>query len=172
MIVIITSEEAMEQEEGFEERKEGKRVKVRVVTNRSVQFITALPPGATVSDLANRALSVYLELAGSLLPGTTRKQLTVSAVKQGVFYMPKSEYVANLLANDDQVEVVIVKAKPKYPHQLFQDASLHPKNKSAVPPNPASQPAHHPISPEPLPPTSLPLAEELPRASSTDIKAR
>lgn len=50
---------------------------------------------------------------------TSKKQLTVSAVKQGVFYMPKSECVSNLLNPDDQVEVLIIKAKPKYPHQLF-----------------------------------------------------
>jgi hypothetical protein len=55
-----------------------------------------------------------------------KKQLTVSAVKQGIFYMPKSELVANLLNNDDEVEVVIIKAKPKYPNQLFQNMQIHP----------------------------------------------
>lgn len=51
----------------------------------------------------------------------TKKQLTVSAVKQGIFYMPKSELVASLLNHDDEVEVVIIKAKPKYPNQLYQN---------------------------------------------------
>ena len=55
-----------------------------------------------------------------------KKQLTVSAVKQGIFYMPKSELVANLLNNDDEVEVVIIKAKPKYPNQLFQNMQIQP----------------------------------------------
>jgi hypothetical protein len=40
--------------------------------------------------------------------------------------MPKSELVASLLNNDDEVEVVIIKAKPKYPNQIFQ-------NKQALP---------------------------------------
>jgi hypothetical protein len=35
--------------------------------------------------------------------------------------MPKSELVASLLNNDDEVEVVIIKAKPKYPNQLYQN---------------------------------------------------
>lgn len=55
---------------------------------------------------------------------TTKKQLTVSAVKQGIFYMPKSELVASLLNNDDEVEVVIIKAKPKYPNQIFQNNQI------------------------------------------------
>lgn len=33
--------------------------------------------------------------------------------------MPKSENVSNLLNQDDQVEVVIIKAKPKYPNQFY-----------------------------------------------------
>jgi|JI9StandDraft_1071089.scaffolds.fasta_scaffold72085_3 hypothetical protein len=33
--------------------------------------------------------------------------------------MPKSECVSSLLLSDDQVEVIIIKAKPKYPQQLF-----------------------------------------------------
>ena len=35
--------------------------------------------------------------------------------------MPKSELVASLLNHDDEVEVVIIKAKPKYPNQLYQN---------------------------------------------------
>ena len=66
------------------------KIRIRVVTNRGIQFITALRHDSTVSDLANKALKVYLELAGELLPAPIRKQLTVSAVKQGVFHMPKS----------------------------------------------------------------------------------
>ena len=74
--------------------------------------------------MANRALNVYLELSGeSYLQNANKKQLTVSAVKQGVFYMPKSENVSNLLNQDDQVEVVIIKAKPKYPNQFCQPKS-------------------------------------------------
>ncbi len=52
----------------------------------------------------------------------------MSAVKQGVFYMPKSEFVSSLLNNDDKVEVDIVKAKPKYPKHLFQDEHVKEKN--------------------------------------------
>ena len=40
--------------------------------------------------------------------------------------MPKSEQVANLLNPDDEVEVVIVKAKPKYPNQLFEGKPIVP----------------------------------------------
>lgn len=40
------------------------KVRIRVVTNRGIQFITALRNDSTVSDLANKALKVYLELAG------------------------------------------------------------------------------------------------------------
>lgn len=42
--------------------------------------------------------------------------------------MPKSQYVANLMTNDDQVEVDIVKAKPKYPYQMFQEQYANMKN--------------------------------------------
>jgi hypothetical protein len=42
--------------------------------------------------------------------------------------MPKSEYVVNLLNCDDEVEVVIIKAKPKYPHQIFNPHQLPPKS--------------------------------------------
>ena len=34
--------------------------------------------------------------------------------------MPKSELVSNILSNDDEVEVDIIKAKPKYPNQIFK----------------------------------------------------
>jgi hypothetical protein len=67
-----------------------------------MQFITAIRPEATISELANRALSAYLELCDEAgMQSTSKKQLTVSAVKQGVFYMPKSECVSNLLNQDD-----------------------------------------------------------------------
>jgi hypothetical protein len=36
--------------------------------------------------------------------------------------MPKSEYVSNLLAQDEEVEVIIVKAKPKFPNQVIPTA--------------------------------------------------
>ena len=80
----------MEPQEDYESVQTCKKIRVKVFTNRGIQFITSVRQDATVSDLANRALSVYLELAGYLLPAPIRKQLTVSAVKQGVFYMPKS----------------------------------------------------------------------------------
>lgn len=63
----------------------------------------------------------------------------MSAVKQGIFYMPKSELVSNLLNNDDEVEVVIIKAKPKYPNQIFQN-------------NQPSVTAAKPLAPNPQPP--------------------
>lgn len=59
-------------------------------TNRNVDFITAIRQDATISDLANRALSVYLELSEDAALPTIKKQLTVSAVKQGIFFMPRS----------------------------------------------------------------------------------
>ena len=59
--------------------------------------------------------------------------------------MPKSEYVANLLSNDEQVEVVIIKAKPKYPHQLFQEEYVNKKNRPVSPQ--ASAPESHSVSP-------------------------
>lgn len=31
--------------------------------------------------------------------------------------MPKSEIVSNLLTQDEEVEIIIVKAKPKFPEQ-------------------------------------------------------
>ena len=43
--------------------------------------------------------------------------------------MPKSEQVVNLMSKDDQVEVVIIKAKPKYPQQMFQEEYLNKKNR-------------------------------------------
>ena len=44
--------------------------------------------------------------------------------------MPKSEQVANLMSKDDQVEVIIIKAKPKYPQQMFQEEYINKKNRS------------------------------------------
>ena len=38
--------------------------------------------------------------------------------------------MANLMSKDDIVEVVIIKAKPKYPQQMFQEEYLTRKNKS------------------------------------------
>ena len=121
----------MDLEEDFQAVRRPK-IRVRVVTNRGIQFITALRPESTVSDLANKALKIYMELAGELLTAPIRKQLTVSAVKQGVFYMPKSECLGNLISQDDQVEVVIIKAKPKYPHQIFQEEHLIAKTKQVT----------------------------------------
>lgn len=54
----------MESDESFELQRPGKKIRIKVVTNRGLQFITSVKQEATVSDLANRALSVYLELAG------------------------------------------------------------------------------------------------------------
>ena len=102
-----------------------RKTRVRVTTNRGLNFVTAVKPGATVGELANRALTVYLQLAG-IPPLSNQKQLTVTAVKQGIFYLPKSEQVGSLLNQDDQVEVVIVKAKPKYPNQIFEGKPLLP----------------------------------------------
>lgn len=53
----------MDIEEEYEPRG-GKKIRIRVVTNRGIKFVTSVRQDATVSDFANRALSVYLELAG------------------------------------------------------------------------------------------------------------
>ena len=50
----------MEVEEDYEYYRNVKKIRVKVVTNRGIQFITTVRQDATVSDLANRALSVYL----------------------------------------------------------------------------------------------------------------
>ncbi len=55
--------------------------------------------------------------------------------------MPKSELVASLLNHDDEVEVVIIKAKPKYPNQLFQNQQLQP----APPKSHVSRPEAPPV---------------------------
>ena len=51
------------------------------------------------------------------------------------------------MSQDDQVEVVIIKAKPKYPHQIFQEENLIGKTKQtplkvpeAVPQKESQQP--------------------------------
>lgn len=46
--------------------------------------------------------------------------------------MPKSEFVANLLNCDDEVEVVIIKAKPKYSHQIFNSNPLTVKSTTSL----------------------------------------
>jgi hypothetical protein len=138
---------------------------VRIATNRNLKFMTAVKSDATVSDLANRALSVYLELSGEARASAgSKKQLTVSAVKQGIFYMPKSELVANLLNSDDEVEVIIVKAKPKYPNQLFTHPAPRPASLSVAPPPALTRPPT-PIRASPSP-SSAPL-----RGGSPDCKA-
>jgi hypothetical protein len=39
--------------------------------------------------------------------------------------------VANLLNPDDEVEVIIIKAKPKYPNQIFQNQEFFSKHQIA-----------------------------------------
>lgn len=60
---------------------------------------------------------MYLELNNSR-DNANYKQLTVASVTQGIYHLPKSEVVCNLLNWDDDVEVEIVKAKPKYPRNI------------------------------------------------------
>ena len=126
----------MQIEDSFDRRKLARKVRVKVKTNRNVDFITAIRQDATISDLANRALSVYLELSEDAALPAIKKQLTVSAVKQGIFFMPKSELVANLLNPDDEVEVVIIKAKPKYPNQIFNNQEFLNKQTTSTKNNP------------------------------------
>jgi hypothetical protein len=54
----------MDIEGGFERKRTGRKIRIRISTNKHIKFITAIKPEATVSDLANRALSAYLELTG------------------------------------------------------------------------------------------------------------
>ena len=53
----------MEIEEGFEVKKNQKKIRLNIVTNRNLQFVTSVRTDATISDLANRALTAYLELS-------------------------------------------------------------------------------------------------------------
>lgn len=80
----------MDIEELLENKRTNKKIRLKITTNRHLKFVTSIKQDATISELASRALSVYLELSGEGLATSTKKQLTVSAVKQGVFYMPKS----------------------------------------------------------------------------------
>lgn len=80
----------MDIEELLENKRTNKKIRLKITTNRHLKFVTSIKQDATISELASRALSVYLELSGEGLTTSTKKQLTVSAVKQGVFYMPKS----------------------------------------------------------------------------------
>lgn len=80
----------MDIEELLENKRTNKKIRLKITTNRHLKFVTSIKQDATISELASRALSVYLELSGEGLITSTKKQLTVSAVKQGVFYMPKS----------------------------------------------------------------------------------
>lgn len=50
----------LDSEEYYDKRKYTKRIRVRVITNRGLRFITAIRIDATVSELANKILSVYL----------------------------------------------------------------------------------------------------------------
>ena len=80
----------MDIEELLENKRTNKKIRLKITTNRHLKFVTSIKQDATISELASGALSVYLELSGEGLTTSTKKQLTVSAVKQGVFYMPKS----------------------------------------------------------------------------------
>ena len=53
------------------------------------------------------------------------------------------------MSQDDQVEVVIIKAKPKYPHQIFQED--HPVAKARQFLSQASEPVIQKGSQQPLP---------------------
>ena len=78
----------MDYEYFLEKRRDQKKyLRLKIVTNREINFITAIRYDSTVTDLANRALNVYLELSGEY---GSKKQLTVAAVKQGRYFMPKS----------------------------------------------------------------------------------
>jgi hypothetical protein len=54
----------MDVEEHETPKKSAKKIRIKIITNRNLQFITSVRPEATISELANRALSVYLELTG------------------------------------------------------------------------------------------------------------
>ena len=98
----------------IEEKRKDRRnrfLRLKIITNRQFNFITAIRPDSTITDLANRALNAYLELNKLVVNSSSdqsqkqknRKQLTVSAVKQGRYFMPKSQIVSNLLSQDEEV---------------------------------------------------------------------
>lgn len=48
--------------EHFEDKRKDKKkyLRLKIITNRDFNFITAVRPDSTVTDLANRALNAYL----------------------------------------------------------------------------------------------------------------
>ena len=50
----------MDVEANYEHKKSIKKIRLKITTNRQLQFLISIKQDATVSDLANRALSVYL----------------------------------------------------------------------------------------------------------------
>lgn len=50
----------MELEDIFQMRKIAKKIRIKVITNRNLKFITVVRTDSTISDLASRALSIYL----------------------------------------------------------------------------------------------------------------
>lgn len=51
----------MDYEHFYDKRRDNKKyLRLKIITNRELNFITAIRYDSTVTDLANRALNVYL----------------------------------------------------------------------------------------------------------------
>lgn len=95
-------------------------LRLRVRTNKMFNLIVAIQPDKTVRELAHRILNCYIELVIEYANGATipkKRDLQVSSIKFQDYFISKEEVVGNILRDNDPIECILVKAKPKYPKQ-------------------------------------------------------
>ena len=93
-------------------------LRLLVKTNKLFNLIVAIENNKTVRELAHRILNCYIELAEEHEKGTTipkKRDLEVSSIKFQNYFISKEETVGSILRDNDTIECILVKAKPKYP---------------------------------------------------------
>lgn len=79
-------------------------IRLRVKTNKFLDMIVAIEVDKSVRELAHRVLHCFHELAdqhASVPP--KRRDLTVSALKMGGYFVSKTEIVGSLLKDYDEI---------------------------------------------------------------------
>lgn len=93
-------------------------IRLRVKTNKYLDMMVAIEADKTMRELAHRVLNCFHELADQhTLTPPRRRDLTVSALKIDNYYISKTEIVGNMLKDEDEIECILGKARPRYPNQ-------------------------------------------------------
>ncbi len=91
-------------------------IRLRIKTNKGINMIIAIEIDKTMRELAHRVLNCYHQLVEQcMMIPPKRRDLSVSAIKIESFFVSKSEIIGNMLKDNDEVECVLSKAKPRFP---------------------------------------------------------